>query len=570
MREETDQYRDSSSNPNSGIYDSSIVDSLDLQVGYPSLITLGSADNQSLSLNYPPIIPERREDTPTYSSSSSSNDQDSFPRQINVKMFPAWFFDCSQRDRSTDTQVIDDNSTPTGRFRDDTGRIRDDIRQSREDTLPSYNDLYQLDIPGQYNPGQSSTSTARQHSTDGPATGYPSVGGLDFSGWENIDPEGDACFAAVSSASRGSEDMEGGTQSHDGEEGGNMEERSPERSVESDQLVDLDDTIAPNRFPPTHRPDYPGLSSFPPLTPSRLPNSTSNSPYGGEYDQASNDSMGLHNADLESSLDSNNGTGTSKRKYDDVEEEYQTNGGESAGPSTQLEWKRPRMRLYSSTSEDEFDKSPTDPCSRNDGPTVPTSMEIGEEWQGDSLTADVSDNGEMQSNSSTGGYIHPEINNPFQQPNESFSHQDDTRSHHNREDSVELDINSGSHQQYSDNTSQQQYSEGSDPDSTIEAVQWPSDTLTVVDPSADWLGHVPVHTSQSPSDDAMQQSGSDIQSQSPVHPTNDQQSQSLPDSLMAVEPPSTLPSPPTDSPEPTTQHPITQLESRKRPAEEVS
>lgn len=409
MREETDQYRDSSSNPNSGIYDSSIVDSLDLQVGYPSLITLGSADNQSLSLNYPPIIPERREDTPTYSSSSSSNDQDSFPRQINVNMFPAWFFDCSQRDRSPDTQVIDDNSTPTGRFRDDTGRIRDDIRQSREDTLPSYNDLYQLDTPGQYNPGQSSTSTARQYSTDGPATGYPLVGGLDFSGWENNDPEGDACFAAVSSASRGSEYMEGGTQSHDGEEGGNVEERSPERFVESDQLVDLDNPTPPNRFPPTHRPDYPGYSSYPPLNSSR-PLSKAKSPYEGEYDQKSNESMGSYNADFESSLDSNSGVG-SKRKYDDAEEEYESHGEVTAGPSTQLEWKRPRMRLYSSTSEDEFDESPTHPCSRNDGPTVPTSMEIGEEWQGDSLTADVSDNGEMQSNSSTSGYIHPEINN---------------------------------------------------------------------------------------------------------------------------------------------------------------
>jgi hypothetical protein len=484
-------------------------------------------------------------------------------------MFPAWFFDCSQRDRSPDTQVIDDNSTPTGRFRDDTGRIRDDIRRFREDTLPSYNDLYQLDIPGQYNHGQSSTSTARQCSTDSPATGYPLVGGLDFSGWENNDPEGDACFAAVSSASRDSDDMEGG-RSDRGQEEELSEERRSERSGESDQLVDLDNPTPPNRFPPTHRPDYPGYSSYPPLTPSRPLNSASKSPYEGEYDQASNNSMGLYNADLESSLDSINGTGTSKRKYDDVEEEYQTNEGESAGPSTQLEWKRPRMRLYSSTPENEYDESPTHPYSRNDGPPVPTSMEFGEEWPGDSLTADTSDNGELQNNSSTYEDVHRDINNPLQQPNEAFSHQDDTRSHHIQEDSVELDIDSGIHQQYSENTSQQQHSEGSDPDSTIEAVQWPSDTLTVVDPSADWLGHVPVHNSQQPSDDAMEQSEIDTQSQSPVHPADIQESQSLPESQMAVEPPSTLPSPPVASPKSSPHCPTTQLESRKRPAEAVS
>jgi hypothetical protein len=485
-------------------------------------------------------------------------------------MFPAWFFDCSQRHRSPDTQVIDDNSTPTGRFRDDTGRIRDDMRQSREDTLPSYNDLYQLDIPGQYNPGQSSTSTARQYSTDGLATGYPLVGGLDFSGWENNDPEGDACFAAVSSASRGSEYMEGGTRSHDGEEGGNLEERSPDRSVESDQLVDLDTSNVPNRFPPTHRPDYPGRSSYPPLYPSRFL-SKPKSPYQGEHDQHPDESMGSYNEDFESTLDSNNEIG-SKRKYDDAEEEYESHGEFTAGPSTQLECKRPRMRLYSSTPEDEYDESPTHPHSRNDGPTVPASMEAGEGWQGDSLTADTSDNGEMQSNPSQGDAIHRNVYNPTQPPNEDISHQDETRSHHIQEDSVALDINSGRHQQYSDNTSQQfeQHSEGSDPDSTIEAVQWPSDTLTVVDPSADWLGHVPVHTSQQHSDDAMEQSASDIQSQSPVHPTNDQQSQSLPDSQMAVEPASTLPFPSVDSPEPSPQRPITQIESRKRPAEEVS
>jgi hypothetical protein len=481
-------------------------------------------------------------------------------------MFPAWFFDCSQRDRSPDTQVIDDNSTPTGRFRDDTGRIRDDIRQSREDTLPSYNDLYQLDIPGQYNPGQSSTSTARQYSTDGPATGYPLVGGLDFSGWENNDPEGDACFAAVSSASRRSEDMEGGRHHHDGEEGGNVEERSLDRSVESDQLVDLDTPNVPHRFPPTHRPDYPGHSSYPPLSPSRFL-SKSKSPYRGEPDQNPDESMGSYNEDFESSLDSNNEIG-SKRKYDDAEEEYESNGG-TAGPSTQSGFKRGRFRFLSS-SEDECDEKPIRGYLIKDGLTVSTSIEVGEEWQGDSLTADTSDNGEMQSASSRGEDIDRVINNPHQQANESFSHQNDTRSHHTQEDSVELDIDSGRHQQYSDNTSQQQHSEGSDPDSTIEAVQWPSDTPTVVDPSGDWLGHVPVQNSQQPSDDAMEQSGSDIESQSPVHPTNDQQSQSLPNSQMAVEPPSTLPSPPVASPEPSPQYPTTQLESRKRPAEEVS
>jgi hypothetical protein len=482
-------------------------------------------------------------------------------------MFPAWFFDCSQRDRSPDTQVIDDNSTPTGRFRDDTGRIRDDIRQSREDTLPSYSDLYQLDIPGQYNPGQSSTSTVRQYSTDGPATGYPLVGGLDFSGWENNDPEGDACFAAVSSASRGSEYMEGGTRSHDGEEGGNLEERSPDRSVESDQLVDLDNPTPPNRFPPTHRPDYPGYSSYPPLYPSRFL-SKPRSPYQGELDQNPDESMGSYNEDFESSPDSNNGIG-SKRKYDDAEEEYENNGKGTAGPSTQSGFKRGRFRFLSS-SEDECDEQPIRGYLIKDGLTVPASMEVGEEWQGDSLTADTSDNGEMQSASSRGEDIDRDTINADQQSIEAISHQDDTRSHHIQEDSVELDVNSGRHQQYSENTSQQQHSDGSDPSPTIEAVQWPSDTLTVVDPSGDWLGHVPVHTSQQPSDDAMEQSGSDIQSRSPAHPADIQESQSLPESQMAVEPPSTLQAPPIDSPEPSPQYPTTQLESRKRAAEEVS
>jgi hypothetical protein len=479
-------------------------------------------------------------------------------------MFPAWFFDCSQRDRSPDTQVIDDNSTPTGRFRDDTGRIRDDIRQSREDTLPSYNDLYQLDIPGQYNPGQSSTSTARQYSTDGPATGYPLVGGLDFSGWERNDPEGDACFAAVSSASRGSEDMEGGTQSHDGEEGGNLGERSPERSIESDQLVDLDNPNVPHRFPPTHRPDYPGYSSYPPLDPSR-PLPKPKSPYQAECDQKLTDSMGSYDADLESSLDSNNGIG-SKRKYEDHEDDYMTNEGAFAGPSTQTGFKRGRFRFLSS-SEDECDEKPARQHLIYDGLTVPTSMEVGEEWQGDSLTADTPDHGEIQSTSSRGEDIDRDAINDDQQSIEAISHQDDARSHHIQADSVELDVNSDRHQQYSDNTSQQQHSDGSDPDSTIEAVQWPSDTLTVVDPSADWLGHVPVHTSQQPSDVAMEQSGSDIESQSPVLPADIQESQSLPESQMAVEPPSTLPSPPVES---SPHYPTTQLESRKRPAEEVS
>ena len=276
--------------------------------------------------------------------------------------------------------------------------------------------------------------------------------------------------------------------------------------------------------------------------------------------------MGSYGADLESSLDSDNGIG-SKRKYDEAEEENESNGEDTAGPSTQSGFKRGRFRFLSS-SEDECDEKPARQHLIYDGLTVPTPMEVGEEWQGDSLTADTLDHGEVQSTSSRGEDIDRDINNPHQQANESFSHQNDTRSHHIQEDSVELDINSDRHQQYSVNTSQQQHSEGSDPDSTIEAVQWPSDTLTVVDPSADWLGHVPVHNSQQPSDDAMEQSGSDIQSQSPAHPADIQESQSLPESQMAVEPPSTLP--PAESPEPSPLQPITQLESRKRPAEEVS
>ena len=551
MREETDQYRDSSSNPISEIYDSPIVDSLDLQVSFVLRVQSDQADNQSLSLNYPPIKPKRREDTPTYSSSSSSNDQDSFPRQVNVKMFPTWFFDCSQRDRSPDTRVSDDNSTRTGR--------------SRDEILPSYNDLYQLDVPG-----QSSTSAARQYSTDSPATGHPLVGGLDFSRWENNDPEGDACFAAVSSASRGSEDMEGG-RSDRGQEAELSEERSSDRFVESDQLIDLDHPIAPNRFPPTHRPDYPDYSSYPPLTPSRLP-SKPKSPYQGKLDQNPDESMGSYMADFESSLDSNNGIG-SKRKYDDDEDDYVTNEGAFAGPSTQSGFKRGRFRFLSS-SEDEGDEQPIRGYLIKHGLTVPTSMEVGEEWQGDSLTADTSNNGETQSTSSRDDRIDQDIIDADQQPIDDVIFRVDVGSGSPQEENIQYDTNSEDHQRYSDDASQllQQHSEGSDPDSAIEVVQWPSDTPTVVDPSADWLGHVPVHTSQQLSDDAMEQSGSDVQTQSPVHPADIQesQSQSLPESQMAIEPPSTLPPPPVDSPEPAPHHPTTQPESRKRPAEEVS
>ena len=469
-------------------------------------------------------------------------------------MFPTWFFDCSQRDRSPDTQVSDEHSTRTGPFTDD--------------ILPSYNELFQLDIPG-----QSSTSAERQYSTDSPANGYPLVGGLDFSRWANNDPEGDACFAAVFSASRGSEDMEGGRSDHVGDEGGDLEERSPDRSVEFDQLVDLDTPNVPHRFPPTHRPDYPGLSSFSPLTPFR-PLSKPKSPNQGDLVQRSNESMGSYNPDFESSLDSYNGTGTSKRKYDDVEEEYETNEGAAAGPTSQLEWKRPRVRLYSSTPEDEYEESPTHPYSRNDGPVEPTSMEIGEEWQGDSLTVDTPDNGETQSTSSRDDRIHQDIIEADQQPIEGVIFRGDVGSGSPQEENIQYDTNTEDHQSYSDDTSQQaqQHSEGSDPDSASETVQWPSDTLTVVDSSADWLGHVPVHTSQQLSDDAMEQSGSDVQTQSPVHPADIQesQSQSLPESQIAIEPPSTLPPPPVDSPEPAPHHPTTQPESRKRPAEEVS
>jgi hypothetical protein len=442
-------------------------------------------------------------------------------------MFPAWFSDCSQRERSPDTQVIDD-----------TGRFGNDI-------LPSYNDLYQLDNPAQ------STSTARQYTTSGPATGYPLVGGLDFSAWENYDPEGDACFAAVSSASRDPEEMGQGVNDHDHDQEGRVsEERRSDKSGESDQLVDLDNHISPNRFPPTHRPDYPGHSSYLPLILSRPLRPSS--PYEEKYDEISNGSMGSCKADLESSLDSNNGIGigTSKRKYSDVEEEYLTNERASAGPSTQSAWKRGRFNpgefdlLIS--SDDECDAPPTRRRLLYAGPPVPTtSMEVGEEWQGDSLTADTSDNGEMQSNSSRGEDVHQNTNNPDQQLIEAFISHQDLRIDHNHENSIQYDTSTEDHERYSDNTSQQllQHSEGSDPDSTIEAVQWPSDTLTVVDPSADWLGHVPVHTSQDrqSSDDAMvgDQSGSDIQS--PVHPADIQDSQLVSDSQMAVEPPSTLP-----------------------------
>lgn len=546
MREETDQYRDPSSKPSSEIYDTSIVDSLDLQVSYLSPSNAVQADGQSLSLNYPPIKPGRGEDTPTYSSSSSSNGQDSFPRQVNIKMFPAWFFDCSHRERSPNTQVMAETSDTPGR--------------SSYDSLPSYNDLYQLDNPGL------TSSTSPRHSTSGCRCDYPLVGGLASSGWENNDPGGDVCFAAVCSASRSSEAM--GSSRNDHREGdGTSEARSSILSRNDDQLIDLDNPIVPNRFPPTHCPDYPGHFSSLPLTPSRPMNSMLKSPYEGEYDQKSNESMGSYDPDFESSLNSINEAGTSKRKYDDVAQEYQNIEGDYAGPSTQLEWKRPRTHFPSSTPEDEYDGSPTHPYSRDDGATLSTSMEVGEEWQGDSLTADTPDTGEMQSNSSRSDIIHRDVNHPDHHPNEASSSQDNTQIHCSQRGSIELEVNSGVHQQYTDNTSQQ-YSEGSDRNPAIEGIQWPSDGLTVVDPSADWLRHVPVHTFQSPSDDAIEQSVSDTQSQSPVHPADIRESQLSPESQMAVEPPSALPS--DDSLDVSLQRLNTRPEHRKRPAEEVS
>lgn len=431
---------------------------------------------------------------------------------------------------------------------------------SSYDSLPSYNDLYELDNPGQ------STSTSPRHPTSGCRCVYPLVGGLASSGWENNDPGSEACFAAVSSASRSSEAM--GSSRNDHREGDETSEaRNSDQSRNDDQLIDLDNSIVSNRFPPTHRPDYPGHSSSLPLTPSRPMNSMPKSPYEGEHDQKSNESMGSYDPGFESSLNSTSGVVASKRKYDDVAQEYQNNEGGYAGPSTQLGWKRPRTHFPSSTPEDEYDESPTHPYSRNDGNTLPTSIEIGEEWQGDSLTADTPDTGEMQSNSSRSDIIHRDVNHPDQDPNGASSSQDDTQIHYIPRDSIELEVNSGGHQQYSDNNSQQ-YREGSDRNPAIEGIQWPSDGLTVVDPSADWLGHVPVRTFQSPSDDAMDQSGSETHSQSPVHPADIRESQLSPESQMAVEPPSALPS--DDSLDVSLQRLNTRPEHRKRPAEEVS
>lgn len=446
----------------------------------------------------------------------------------------------------------DNSSPPTGRYRDE--------------KLPSYNELYQLE-----NAGQSST-------TQIPPRGYPHVGGLDFSSWENHDPEGDACFAAVSGTSRSSEEMMGNS-GYDKEEGRDTGELSTGRSGENDQLVDVEDAYSPQRFPPNHRPDYHGLTSYVPLTPSRpstshhqtnqpdRPAESSQAEYIYDSEESSLSAM-LYKPDHESSLEFNTGSGpgTSKRKYDEDEEGYKYYEEATADLTTQPGLKRFRMRTPSSTPEYE---AFIDTQLQNDDTTPLTSMEVGDEWQGDSLTRDSSDSGDGQSNSSRGEQIQFETTNPHQRQTEQITYRDDIQSNSTQEENIELTTYIHHQPQSGSITSTpESQSDESNPDSANGEEQWPSDGLTIVDPSADWIGHEhdPIRTSQQHSDDSLEEDQNRIGIQSPALFNHHPESEFVPESPMIVEPSSTFESQSPDFPLPE----IVLTESRKRPAEEVS
>ena len=155
-------------------------------------------------------------------------------------MFPEWFLDCSSRPRSHDNQAREDYPSSSRRYRDES-----DCR------LPSYNELYELE-----NPGQSS----RQYGwiVDGASSQYPLVGGLNFSAWERNDPEGDACFAAVSSSSRQTGVMVGHQNHEEYRERGHQFMERDELSESPEKfgpLIDLEDGEISHRHPPTQQPD---------------------------------------------------------------------------------------------------------------------------------------------------------------------------------------------------------------------------------------------------------------------------------------------------------------------------
>ena len=107
-------------------------------------------------------------------------------------------------------------------------------------------------------------------------------------------------------------------------------------------------------------------------------------------------------------------------------------------------------------------------------------------------------------------------------------------------------------------------SDDSHPSSAIEAEQWPSDEFTIVDPSADWLEHIPSHISRQSPDHAIEseqsdESGMQRYTDTPYSSTGSQ---------MTIEPTQTVQ--PIEASSHTSPQVDFQTETRKRPAEEVS
>jgi len=307
------------------------------------------------------------------------------------------------------------------------------------------------------------------------------------------------------------------------------------------------------------------------------------------------------------------GDQTSKRKYDEEDNDsFESLPGSSILPH----WKRPRMGLPSLTPNDDllYDYS------QDNDNFIHDSVDSGEEWQGDSLTMDHSDPGDVQGHKLTHSdgacadrltLINDNDHNQRQGEDDDFhgeeysessqfedithdqqqnvpapyetgsedSNQYDDVSHERRpceytiyhgerdvgEQSQSNDDNDFYHQPQSAYLAyRQRPSDDSHPSSAIEAEQWPSDELTIFDPSADWLVHIPSHISRQSSDHAIESEQSD---ESRIQRYTDTPCSST-GSQMAIEPTQTVQ--PIEASRHISPQVDLQTETRKRPAEEVS
>jgi hypothetical protein len=199
-------------------------------------------------------------------------------------------------------------------------------------------------------------------------------------------------------------------------------------------------------------------------------------------------------------------------------------------------------------------------------------MDGEEEWQGDSLTMDTSDTGEARINSSPGENIQLDAAIYGQRHHEDDTYRDEVDLHSWEGQSRPVTDTRIRVQEVDFSHRPESQSRESHSNSTDELVHWPSDSLTVVDASADWQGHIPNQLSQQQSDDAMERE----QSISGDVPSFEGSPDPVIESHMVSEDPSTAgmmiepaSSISVESPEPTRQA-VFQPESRKRQAEEVS